>query len=215
MLSSRAWALSCLLLVACSDGRIGVFAVTPNPACRGEPVYISYGADEGSPVLSAEPAIPGFTYDPRNRFGVVTITAEADTTFRFEARGSRSSDRRSITLVVKDPSEAVQLAPTGTCPGLWRQSLTGDQWPSNAVATRVTNLEPSTITVTHDGVSATLTAAGSATASTASFDGRPLVGDWDLRGDVGTRCPPGCGMTTPCPTLPALHAEVTWRCAPR
>jgi hypothetical protein len=194
-----------------------MFSVQPNPACRGETVYITYGAAEGSPVLETSPAVPGLSYDPRNRNGVVNIVAENDLVVTFTAKGSESSQTQSSNLIVRDPATPVAIAPGGQCPGVWRQTVPVDQWPSVAQVVTVTNLEPVPITVTHLGNSVTLGPAGSPSDSTADFGGQPLTGDWNLSRTLSPgECPLTCGLAGPkCPPLPPLRASIAWRCVAR
>lgn len=209
-----------VLQTGCIHGKIGLFTVSPNPACRGEPVHISYLIEAGSPDLQANPGIPDLEFDPRERrrSDVLTIAADRDTRITLIAHGTEETDQRTIALVVRDPSEAVMISPTGTCPGpSWTQAFFENQWPEDAEVIRVTNLEPAAMTITHERWSVRLGPEGSPNASTADFSGHRLAGDWRLAPELTSAfCPPTCGLTsTPCPTVHPVHAEITWQCGAR
>lgn len=218
--AARLTAVILLLLSAgCTSGRIGTFTVAPNPACLDQTVYVTYEATEGDPYLSASPSVEE---DLRTEpspvdFGVKTIRARRNTTFTLVARGTESSEERSIELRVLDPGQPVVISALGACVGAepsWVGSLFPDRWPEGAVVERVTNPDlTAAVDVVHEG----RTAAIASGMSSAAFAGTRLIGDWVLRPVVEDSLWAAwrreCGALTGPRELPAVSIEVEWACS--
>jgi hypothetical protein len=138
------------LFFAC-NGRIGTSTIEPNPACVGQQVYITYHAEEGDPYLISEDdlgidlAIPPSSPS----FGVKTFEARSDATITFRAQGIESSEERSISLTVRDPSQPIELRIPGECGPSWAANLPATEWPEAGRVVRVENSSDTLLNVTH------------------------------------------------------------------